>query len=179
MPRRRNRQNTYVGDFHSYSRKHRRGGYRKLIVRVNPSQNKSDILRRKAQSLFELTPTSLRYDTSGCLRKQIGWKEENKQAIWTEIVRHKIYQQMLVLQERGLKRTIGYVVLIISKNLKATTLQIVKDMPQKCISTPYSATILLVKRKPTLTPLWTTDTAFCFQRLIGMCPRADIRPIWV
>ncbi len=61
----------------------------------------------KHNPLFELTPTSLRYDTSGCLRKQIGWKEENKQAIWTEIVRHKIYQQMLVLQERGLNEQSG------------------------------------------------------------------------
>lgn len=55
----------------------------------------------KHNPLFELTPTSLRYDTSGCLRKQIDWKEENKQKIWTEIVRNKIYQQMSVLQERG------------------------------------------------------------------------------
>lgn len=50
---------------------------------------------------FELVPTSLRYDTSGCLRKQIAWTEFNKQIIWTEIVRHKIYQQMLVLKKYG------------------------------------------------------------------------------
>ena len=55
----------------------------------------------KHNPFFELTPTSLRYDTSGCLRKQIEWAEENKVSVWTEIVRHKIYQQMLVLEERG------------------------------------------------------------------------------
>lgn len=54
----------------------------------------------KHNPIFELMPTSLRYDTSGCLKKQTEWKEENKQAVWTEIVRHKIYQQMLVLEER-------------------------------------------------------------------------------
>ena len=55
----------------------------------------------KHNPFFELIPTSLRYDTSGCLRKQIAWDECNKQVIWTEIIRQKIYQQMLVLQENG------------------------------------------------------------------------------
>ncbi|MCM1043369.1 MAG: type II CRISPR-associated endonuclease Cas1 [Corallococcus sp.] len=55
----------------------------------------------KHNPFFELIPSSLRYDTSGCLRRQIAWKEENKQIIWTEIVRQKIYQQMSVLQDGG------------------------------------------------------------------------------
>lgn len=55
----------------------------------------------KHNPFFELMPTSLRYDTSGCLRKQVSWNDENKIDVWTEIVRNKIYQQMTVLQEYG------------------------------------------------------------------------------
>lgn len=54
----------------------------------------------KHNPYFELTPASLKYDTSGCLRRQMSWTEENKRAVWTQIVRQKILQQMLLLQER-------------------------------------------------------------------------------
>lgn len=55
----------------------------------------------KHNPFFELVPTSLRYDTSGCLRRQMSWTQENKQLVWPQIVRRKIYQQMLLLQEKG------------------------------------------------------------------------------
>lgn len=53
----------------------------------------------KHNPCFELTPSSLRYDASGCIRKQIAWTEQNKEYVWTHIIRHKIFQQMTVLKE--------------------------------------------------------------------------------
>lgn len=55
----------------------------------------------KHNPCFELIPTSLRYDSSGCLRKQIAWTPVAKQTIWTQIVRQKIFQQMKVLDENN------------------------------------------------------------------------------
>lgn len=56
----------------------------------------------KHNPCFELVPTSLRYDSSGCIRKQIAWDKSNKQMIWTQIVRQKIFQQMNVLRKNQL-----------------------------------------------------------------------------
>ncbi len=69
-----------------------------------------ELLKRKIKVLFcdekhnpvsELTPVSLRYDTSGRLRRQMRWEENNKQTVWTSIVRHKIFQQMSFLNDAG------------------------------------------------------------------------------
>lgn len=72
-----------------------------------------ELVRRKIKVIFcderhnpsfELIPTSLRYDSSGCLRKQIAWKTQDKQTVWTEIVKQKIYQQMSVLKSNALDK---------------------------------------------------------------------------
>lgn len=39
------------------------------------------------------------YDTSGCVRKQTQWSEENKLTVWTYIVRAKIAQQKSFLTQ--------------------------------------------------------------------------------
>ena len=41
------------------------------------------------------------HDTSSKIRTQIQWQRSVKEAIWTEIVREKIRQQMKFLEERG------------------------------------------------------------------------------
>lgn len=56
----------------------------------------------KHNPCFELIPTSLRYDCSGCLRKQVTWTQVAKQTVWTQIVRQKVFQQMKVLDENHL-----------------------------------------------------------------------------
>ncbi len=61
----------------------------------------------KHNPCFELCPTSLRYDASGCLRKQINWSEQNKKNVWTQIVRQKIFQQMEVLRQNDLAQQAG------------------------------------------------------------------------
>lgn len=73
-----------------------------LLVELTRRKIKVIFCDEKHNPYFELVPSSLRYDTSGCLRKQIAWSEQNRQAIWTAVVREKIVQQMLLLQERGL-----------------------------------------------------------------------------
>lgn len=42
-----------------------------------------------------------RHDCSGILKKQLQWTNENKSNIWTEIIRLKIRQQYLFLEELG------------------------------------------------------------------------------
>lgn len=42
-----------------------------------------------------------RHDCSGVLKKQLSWKEQAKADIWTEIVRRKITNQYMFLQELG------------------------------------------------------------------------------
>lgn len=51
---------------------------------------------------FELQPHSLRYDASGCIRRQICWTEKNKKNAWTQIVRQKIFQQYELLRKNNL-----------------------------------------------------------------------------
>lgn len=41
------------------------------------------------------------HDTSNKIRTQMQWQKSAKEAVWTEIVREKIKQQMLFLSERG------------------------------------------------------------------------------
>ncbi len=41
------------------------------------------------------------HDTSSKIRMQIQWEPSIKEAVWTEIVREKIGQQMIFLRERG------------------------------------------------------------------------------
>lgn len=49
----------------------------------------------------ELIPYHGSHDTSSKVRTQIQWQKSVKEAIWTEIVREKIRQQMKFLEERG------------------------------------------------------------------------------
>ena len=68
----------------------------------------AELVARKIKVIFcderhnpaaELTPMSLRYDTSGQLLKQIAWTEEERARIWTYIIEQKIYRQREVLLE--------------------------------------------------------------------------------
>lgn len=47
----------------------------------------------------QLFPFFARHDSSGIIKKQIAWKKENQERVWTEIVRQKILQQYKFLQE--------------------------------------------------------------------------------
>lgn len=49
----------------------------------------------------ELIPYYGSHDTSSKIRTQIKWQRSAKEAVWTEIVREKIKQQMSFLTERG------------------------------------------------------------------------------
>lgn len=55
--------------------------------------------KRNPQS--ELVPYYDSFDVSLKLKKQIGWSEEIKQAVWTEIIRQKITMQAGLLDELG------------------------------------------------------------------------------
>lgn len=68
----------------------------------------SELVRNKVNVLFcdekhnpvsQLMPLYGRHDCSGILRRQLSWKEENKRAVWTEIVRMKIRKQLQFLSE--------------------------------------------------------------------------------
>lgn len=45
-----------------------------------------------------------RYDSSGCLRKQIKWTQQSKQEVWAQVVRYKIWQQYLFAKEIGCEK---------------------------------------------------------------------------
>ncbi len=42
-----------------------------------------------------------RHDASGCLRRQLHWREEEKQSVWARIVRLKIERQRQLLEEQS------------------------------------------------------------------------------
>jgi CRISPR-associated endonuclease Cas1 subtype II len=52
----------------------------------------------------QLIPFYGRYDGSGKLARQIGWRQEAKAAVWTEIIKNKILQQYNFLAELGSDR---------------------------------------------------------------------------
>lgn len=53
----------------------------------------------KRNPLSELMPYYGSHDTSSKVKKQIAWKDDAKQKVWTEIVREKLKQQSLLLQD--------------------------------------------------------------------------------
>ena len=67
-----------------------------------------ELVRNKTKVIFcdekrspssELVPYYGSHDTSAKIRNQIAWTEEKKAAIWTDIVREKIRQQMINLEK--------------------------------------------------------------------------------
>lgn len=69
-----------------------------------------ELLERKVKVIFcdrqrnplgELVPCSGSHDSTAKIRQQIAWKDETKQAVWTEIVREKIRRQRDVLVYYG------------------------------------------------------------------------------
>lgn len=65
-----------------------------------------ELLARKVKVIFcdrqrnpygELIPYSGSYDSTAKIRQQIGWKQETREAVWTEIIRAKIDRQRAVL----------------------------------------------------------------------------------
>ena len=65
-----------------------------------------ELLARKVKVIFcdkqrnpygELLPCSGSHDSNAKIRQQIGWKQEIRQAVWTEIIREKIRRQRDVL----------------------------------------------------------------------------------
>jgi CRISPR-associated protein Cas1 len=73
----------------------------------------SELIKNKVNIIFcdekhnpqsQLISLFARYDGSGQIRKQIMWSQEAKSAVWTEIVRNKIYQQWSFLKELGFER---------------------------------------------------------------------------
>ena len=72
----------------------------------------AELTRKKVKVIFcdekrlpssELISYYGSHDTSLKYRKQILWSSESKTEVWTEIVKEKIYQQMNLLDERGLR----------------------------------------------------------------------------
>lgn len=70
----------------------------------------TELTRQKVKVIFcdaqrnpssELIPYYGSHDTSSKIRMQIQWQLSLKEAVWTEIVREKIRQQMNFLKERG------------------------------------------------------------------------------
>jgi len=55
----------------------------------------------------ELQPYYGSHDCAKKLREQIGWDEDVKRAVWTEIVREKIHNQQMFLQEAGFAEQAG------------------------------------------------------------------------
>lgn len=69
-----------------------------------------ELTKRKVKVIFcdeqhnphsELLPYYGSHDTSIKIKRQIGWSESSKKAVWTEIVAEKIRKQALHLEERG------------------------------------------------------------------------------
>ena len=72
----------------------------------------AELTRKKVKVIFcdekrlpssELVPYYGSHDTSLKYRRQALWTDDIKKQVWTEIVREKIYQQMLFLKELGRK----------------------------------------------------------------------------
>ena len=71
----------------------------------------SELIARKVNVVFcddkhnpqsQLLALHGRHDCSGYLRRQIAWDPSRTRAVWDEIIRQKIWQQYLFLQELGL-----------------------------------------------------------------------------
>lgn len=73
-----------------------------LLCELNKRKIKVIFCDEKHNPSFELTPTSLRYDTSGQLFKQLEWAQKEKVRVWTAIIEQKIKNQRDVLLRRGL-----------------------------------------------------------------------------
>lgn len=70
----------------------------------------SELIKNKVNIVFcdekhnpesQLLPLNGRYDCSGCLKKQLGWSDNIKHIVWTEIIRLKIKKQAEFLKELG------------------------------------------------------------------------------
>lgn len=57
----------------------------------------------KRNPCFETIPYYGSHDSSSKIKKQISWREEIKQEVWTEIVKEKIFNQEMLLRKLGLK----------------------------------------------------------------------------
>lgn len=55
----------------------------------------------KHNPISQLLPLHGRHDASGCLKRQIAWKEHVRAAVWSKIVRHKILCQKNLLESVG------------------------------------------------------------------------------
>lgn len=58
----------------------------------------------KHNPVSQLLALRNRHNASGCLRRQIAWKEKHKAEVWAEIVRYKIFLQQSLLQQNGLEQ---------------------------------------------------------------------------
>lgn len=76
----------------------------------------AELTRQKVKVIFcderrnpssELVSYYGSHDTSSKVRTQIQWQRSVKEAVWTEIVREKIRQQMTFLLERGKEKEAG------------------------------------------------------------------------
>lgn len=53
----------------------------------------------KRNPVFQVADLYGAHDTSNKIRMQVGWSRDIKEAVWTEVVREKVKQQMLFLEE--------------------------------------------------------------------------------
>lgn len=69
-----------------------------------------ELMHRKVKVIFcdekrnphsELIPYYGSHDTSACIRQQISWRQQTKEAVWTEIVTEKIRRQQELLLARN------------------------------------------------------------------------------
>lgn len=73
----------------------------RLLAELTRQKVKVVFCDEKRNPSSELVSYYGSHDTSNKVRTQIQWKTSVKEAVWTEIVREKIRQQMKFLSERG------------------------------------------------------------------------------
>lgn len=72
-----------------------------LIHKLNENNVKLIFCDDKRNPLGELIPYYGSHDSSKKIVKQINWNSDIKRVVWTEVIRQKIYNQMLHLKELG------------------------------------------------------------------------------
>lgn len=74
---------------------------RVAFMRTYQKQNKRRVLRRKTQSVFAAYSVARKPRRGKKLKIQTEWSDGVRTAVWTEIIRNKIYQQAEFLRDKG------------------------------------------------------------------------------
>lgn len=72
-----------------------------LLAELSSRKIKVIFCDEKRNPSSELVSYYGSHDTSNKVRTQIAWQSQNKEVVWTEIIRNKIWQQKELLREMG------------------------------------------------------------------------------